>query len=153
QDPTSGQITPQYVALQIVLAVLGAIFLSCTIVFVWYMLDDRFVSVRDIKDQFGELVLGLVPQVRVPRSKPHKVLLEVSDPRRAYTECYRHLRSALLLSSLGEGRPQTLLFTGAGPAEGKTTIAVNLARVLARSGLKVVLADMDLHQGAVNRLL
>jgi capsular exopolysaccharide synthesis family protein len=153
QDPTSGVATPQYTALQIILAALGGIFLSLAIVFVWYLLDDRFVSVRDIKDQFGEMVLGLVPQIRVPRSKPQQVLLEASDSRRAYAECYRHLRSALLLSSLGESRPQTLLFTGASPAEGKTTIAVNLARVLARSGLKVLLADMDLHQGGINRLL
>jgi capsular exopolysaccharide synthesis family protein len=153
QDPTPGVATPQYIALQIILAALGGILLSLAIVFVWYLLDDRFVSVRDIKDQFGEMVLGLVPQIRVPRSKPQHVLLEASDPRRAYAECYRHLRSALLLSSLGESRPQTLLFTGASPAEGKTTIAVNLARVLARSGLRVVLADMDLHQGGVNRLL
>jgi capsular exopolysaccharide synthesis family protein len=153
QDPTSGQTAFQYTALQIVVAALGGLFLSLGLVFVWYLLDDRFVSVRDIKDQFGEMVLGLVPQVRVPRSKPQNVLLDSSDPRRAYAECYRHLRSALLLSSLGESRPQTLLVTGAGQAEGKTTIAVNLARVLARSGLKVVLADMDLHRGSVNRLL
>jgi capsular exopolysaccharide synthesis family protein len=153
QDPTPGQTTPQNTALQIILAVLGGLFLSLAIVFVWYLLDDRFVSVRDIKDQFGEMVLGLVPQVRVPRSKPQKVLLDGSDTRWAYAECYRHLRSALLLSSLGESRPQTLLFTGAGPAEGKTTIAVNLARVLARSGLRVVLADMDVRKGSVNRLL
>ena len=34
-------------------------FLSMGLVFVWYLLDDRFVSVRDIKDQYGEMVLGL----------------------------------------------------------------------------------------------
>jgi len=153
QDATPGQPTVQHAVLQIVLAAVGGLFLSLGLVFVWYLLDDRFVSVRDIKDQFGEMVLGLVPQIRVPRSKPQTVLLEVGDPRKAYTECYRHLRSALLLSSLAEGRPQTLLFTGAAPAEGKTTIAVNLARVLGRSGLKVVLADMDIHAGGVNRLL
>jgi capsular exopolysaccharide synthesis family protein len=153
QDATPGQPTLQNAPLQIALAGLGGLFVSLALVFLWYLVDDRFVSVRDIKDQFGEMVLGLVPQIRVPRSKPQKVLLEGADSRRAYAECYRHLRSALLLSSLGEKRPQTLLVTGAAPAEGKTTIAVNLARVLGRSGLKIALADMDLHAGGVNRLL
>jgi capsular exopolysaccharide synthesis family protein len=128
-------------------------FLGLGIVFVWYLLDDRFVSVHDIKDQFGETVLGLVPQIKVHRSKPEQALLQPNDPRPAYAESYRHLRSALLLSALGEGRPQTLLFTGVAPAEGKTTIAVNLARVLARSGLRVALVDADAHGGGIQRLM
>jgi len=153
QTASPAQPTQRNLVLRIALAGMAGLFLSLGLVFAWYLLDDRFVSVRDIKDQFGEMVLGLVPQVKVPRSKPQKVLLEGSDSRKAYAECYRHLRSALLLSSLGESRPQTLLVTGATPAEGKTTIAVNLARVLARSGLKVALADMDAHAGGVHRLL
>jgi capsular exopolysaccharide synthesis family protein len=153
QPASAGRPTDRHVVLRVFLAGMGGLFLSLGLVFVWYLLDDRFVSVHDIKDQFGEMVLGLVPQIRVPRSNPRKVLLEGRDSRKAYAECYRHLRSALLLSSLGENRPQTLLVTGATPAEGKTTIAVNLARVLARSGLKVALADMDAHAGGVHRLL
>jgi succinoglycan biosynthesis transport protein ExoP len=153
QPASAARPTERNLALRLGLAGMGGLFMSLGLVFAWYLLDDRFVSVRDIKDQFGEMVLGLVPQIRVPRSKPQKVLLEMDDSRRTYAECYRHLRSALLLSSLGDGRPQTLLFTGATPAEGKTTVAVNLARVLARSGLKVALADMDAHAGGVHRLL
>src|SRR6185312_5904015 len=42
---------------------------------------------------------------------------------------------------------QTLLFTSALPDEGKTTVAVNVARVLARSGLRVAVVDADLHSG------
>jgi len=153
QPASLARPTERNFPLRIALTGMGGLFVSLGLVFAWYLLDDRFVSVRDIKDQFGEMVLGLVPQVRVPRSNPQKVLLEGCDSRKAYAECYRHLRSALLLSSLGENRPQTLLVTGATPAEGKTTIAVNLARVLARSGLKVALADMDAHAGGIHRLL
>jgi capsular exopolysaccharide synthesis family protein len=122
------------------------------IVFGWYLLDDRFVSVRDVKEQFGEPVLGLVPQIKVSRSKPDHALLELNDPRLAYAESFRHLRSALLLSSVGEKRPKTLLITGAAPTEGKTTIAMNLARVMAVSGLRVVIVDADVRNGGMHRL-
>ena len=153
QPATPGQLTKRYLPIRISAAAVFGLALSLGIVFGWYLLDDRFVSVRDIQDQFGEKVLGLVPQVRVAKSKPKQALVETSDTRRAYAESYRHLRSALLLSSLGESRPQTLLFTGALPGEGKTTVAVNLARVLARSGLRVVLVDADAQGAGVHRLL
>jgi len=80
-------------------------------------------------------------------------LLENNDARPAYLESYRHLRSALLLSSFAKSGPQTLLFTSASPDEGKTTIAINLARIMARSGLRVVLVDADGQGGGMRRLL
>jgi Mrp family chromosome partitioning ATPase/uncharacterized protein involved in exopolysaccharide biosynthesis len=153
QTATSARPVKRYLAIRIILAVLAGLFMSLGLVFGWYLLDDRFVSVRDIQDQFGEKILGLVPQIRIPRSKPERAVLQANDGRLAYAESYRHLRSALLLSSLGERRPQTLLFTGVAPAEGKTTVAVNLARLLARSGLRVALVDADVHGGGIKRLL
>lgn len=153
QDASPALHTERYLALRLALAGIAGLFFSLGSVFVWYLLDDRFVSVRDIKDQFGEPVLGLVPQVRRARSNPAGVLIEMNDPRTAYAEAYRHLRSALLLSSGAGGRPQTLLFTGAAQAEGKTTVAINLARVLARSGLTVTLVDVDTQTGGIHQLL
>ena len=153
QPATSALPEKRNLPLRIVLAGVGGLFFSLAIVFVWYLLDDRFVSVRDIKDQFGETILGLVPQIKAPRAKPQTALLANADSRHAYVESYRHLRSALLLSSFGDDRPQTLLFTSASPAEGKTTIAINLARLLAKSGLRVVLVDADVRGGGMNRFL
>jgi polysaccharide biosynthesis transport protein len=153
QAATSAVPEHRSIATRLVIAGVSGLFLSLAIVFVWYLLDDRFVSVRDIKDQFGETILGLVPQIKVPRAKPQQALLENEDARLGYVESFRHLRSALLLSSPGGSVPQTLLFTSAAPAEGKTTLAVNLARLLARSGLRVVLVDADVRGGGLSRLL
>jgi len=156
QPATPAAPEQRYLPLRIALALIGGLALSLGIIFAWYLVDDRFVSVRDIKDQFGENILGLVPQIRIPRSSPQAALLANSDPRHGYVESYRHLRSALLLSSFGNhgnDRPQSLLFTSASPGEGKTTIAINMARLLARSGLRVVLVDADVRGGGMNRLL
>jgi capsular exopolysaccharide synthesis family protein len=153
EPPSPGAPALRSLPFRLFLAALGGIVLSLGLVFVWYLFDDRFVSVRDVKDQFGEMVLGLVPQIRVPRSRPQAALLQPQDSRGAYVESYRHLRSALLLSQLGQAQTRKLLFTGAGPREGKTTVAANLALVLAHSGLRVALIDADSRGGGIHELL
>ena len=153
QSATDGQVERRMLGFRVVLATVAGLALSLGVVFIWYLLDDRFVSVQDIKDQFGELVLGLVPQIKIARSKPRDALLLENYPRRPYAESYRHLRSALMLSSLSGGRPQTLLLTSASPAEGKTTLAVNLGRALARGGMRVALVDIDFHSRGLERVL
>jgi capsular exopolysaccharide synthesis family protein len=153
QRATSPEPVKRHLIIWFALAVIGGFFMALGLVFCWYLLDDRFVSVRDIKEQYGEMVLGLVPQIRVPKSRPHQALLEHGDRRHTYAESYRHLRSAILFSSFGEGRPQTLLVTSSAPGEGKTTIALNLARLLARSGLRVVLVDADARRRGLSSLL
>jgi capsular exopolysaccharide synthesis family protein len=153
QPATAAQPEKRHLPLRIVVAGLGGLFVSLGLVFGWYLLDDRFVSFHDLKDQFGETFLGLVPQIAVPRAKPQAALLESNDSRRAYLESFRHLRSALVLASFGENRPQVILFTSASPAEGKTTIAINLARLLARSGQRVVLLDADGQGDGMGHLL
>jgi len=93
-----------------------------------------------------------VPQIKVSRTKPEQAFLQPNDTRVVYAESFRHLRSALMLSSAGQQRPRTLLITGAAAGEGKTTIAVNLARALAAGGLRVTLVDADLRNGQMHHL-
>ena len=59
-------------------------------------------------------------------------------------EAYRNLRTGLMLSRAG-AHPRTTLVTSAVPEEGKTTVSVNTAIVLAHAGGRVLLIDADLR--------
>jgi succinoglycan biosynthesis transport protein ExoP len=71
-------------------------------------------------------------------------------PRSAVWEAYRSLRTSILLSHSGTP-PRTLLVTSALPGEGKTTTAVNTAIVLAQTGARTLLVDLDMRKPAVGR--
>ena len=68
------------------------------------------------------------------------------------SEAYRTPRTALLLSRAGN-HPKITLVTSALPHEGKTTVAVNTAIVLAHTGAKVLLIDADLRKPRCHKVL
>lgn len=68
-----------------------------------------------------------------------------------FEESFRTLRTNLLLRA--NERDKIFLITSARPAEGKSTIAVNLARSLASGSRKVLLVDAELRKPRVHQLL
>ncbi|MBT9329479.1 GumC family protein [Paracidobacterium acidisoli] len=69
-----------------------------------------------------------------------------------FSESLRTLRASLMLSR-SSAPPQVLLVTGTRDAEGKSTIALNLAAILAHQGAQVLLVDGDLRRPALHRYL
>ena len=117
------------------------------------MLDHGFRSMEQIERQMGAPPLGLVPAIEgfgKLRRSPHAHILE--KPGSAYTEAIRSLYTNLLLLSGGHQRPKTILVASALPKEGKTSIALSLAHVLASAGHSVVLVDCDLRQPTAHKI-
>lgn len=66
----------------------------------------------------------------------------------AMDEAIRTLRTNISFSSV-DNKIKSLLITSSSPAEGKSTITVNLGRSMAQNGAKVLIIDCDLRHPSI----
>lgn len=71
-----------------------------------------------------------------------ELLITINSPKSPIAEAYRTLRTNIQYSSIDK-KIQVICITSAGPGEGKSTVAANLAVVTAQAGKKTLLIDCD----------
>lgn len=82
------------------------------------------------------------------QSRGRVSLVALSEKYSNVAEQYRAIRSNIRFSSVD--RPlKSMVVTSAGPGEGKSTTAANLAIIFANSGKRVLLVDADLRKPSV----
>ncbi len=129
--------------------------LGVVIAFVLESLDTGIRTVAQIESISGLPSLALIPRIRrsaaelATQSPVQRNLGVVGTPMSQFAEAFRALRTSLLLSVAGR-EPQVILLTSATPSEGKTTVAMNLACVLAQRDVRVLLIDADLRRPTVH---
>jgi succinoglycan biosynthesis transport protein ExoP len=124
---------------------LGLVVAVCLTFLVEFM-EDRIRTPKQVEELTGMPVLATVGT----HSQARLLLTRDWSPRLAGS--FRTLRTNLSFVALD--RPlRTILVTSALPGEGKTTIAINLAVSLARSGQRVLLVDADLHNPTIHERL
>ncbi len=124
-------------------------FLGFVLVHLVEQLDSGFRSSAQIEDMTGLGTLALIPMVaarRRWRQSPADYVL--ARPASSFAESIRTLYTSILLSG-ADGTPKSILVTSSIPDEGKTTIAITMSRLLARSGRQTVLVDADLRRSKV----
>jgi Mrp family chromosome partitioning ATPase len=115
-----------------------------------YYLDDTVKSPDVLDEKVSLATLGVIPRVKSAKEDPAG-LVTTSGHHSAASEAYRLIRTNLEFA--GVDHPlRTLLVTSAGPSEGKSTVAANLASVLAQSGQRVILVDCDLRRPNIHRI-
>jgi polysaccharide biosynthesis transport protein len=113
--------------------------------------DDRIYSGTQVASALGLELLGSIPEV--DRAGKSVANISAEDERHAFVEAVRTLRSSLLFLSQVGLQPKIFMVASAGPGEGKSTVARNVARALALANARVLLIDADLRRGQLARSL
>ena len=131
-------------------ALIGACCAGAMLVFVAEQLEGGFRSVEEVEQALATPGLGPIPAVAIGRDQRGPQDVAAEDPLSAYAEAHRSLHTALLLSGLKIDAGASVLVTSALPGDGKTSVALSLARVVAKTGKKVVVIDADLRHPKVH---
>ena len=131
------------------LAIAVGLTLSTGAVLLLEYMDDTIRSPGEVRALLGAPILTAVGKIN-GASYSDKLIAE-REPRSPLTEAYRALRTNLQFSSL-DNPMRTIVVTSAGPSEGKSLTAANLAVVLAQAGMSVILVDADLRRPVVHKI-
>jgi capsular exopolysaccharide synthesis family protein len=120
-----------------VIALVVGLLLGAGLSFLLNAIDRRIKSLEEFEEIYKLPAMASVPQL--PRR------MHSDWARDLALEPFRILRNSLALVER-EGTVKTVLVTSAVASEGKTTVALGLARACALAGQQVILVDADLRR-------
>jgi succinoglycan biosynthesis transport protein ExoP len=122
---------------------------ACGLVLALHLLNPGMTSPEQVQTNLGEFVIGLIPIIP-GKTAPHDYVLE--RPNSGLVEALNSMKFSLDLSNPDEP-VRAIQVTSSVPEEGKTSLAICLARVMAASGKRVLLVDGDLRRSSIGRKL
>lgn len=156
--------------LKIVMGAFLGLLLGIAFAFIFETLDTSIGTIEDVENVIKLPVLGVVPPIESELKSQKGLLERFKDrlnpkdktdaeerfvhlfshfqPQSPTTEAYRNIHTNL---KLGPSK-KTILITSSGPREGKSSVACNLAIVMAQIGLKTVLVSADLRRPILGKV-
>ncbi|MEJ1969744.1 MAG: polysaccharide biosynthesis tyrosine autokinase [Rhizomicrobium sp.] len=139
--------------LTLMVAIPAGLVLGLLLAFGRERLDSGFRTTSQLESMLGIPVLSTVPEIAgAVKSASESADFVLEHPISSFAEAIRGLQLGLALSNV-DRRPKVILVTSSVPGEGKTTIALSLARIAARGGLKTVIIDADMRRPNVAKTL
>lgn len=127
--------------------IFAALIISLLVLITRYLFFNEITSVSDIKAYTDAPVIGVIPKFK--KHVPVSQLLVDKSPKSRLSEAFRNIRSNLQFISNEEG-PKILTVSSTVSGEGKTFVAINIAGIIAISGKKVILLDLDLRKPKIH---
>jgi len=139
--------------LNFMLAIVAGLALGIGLAFFLEYLDNTIKLPDEVRDYLKIPYLGPIPAFLNNRNSDGipADMVTLHSPKSTASESFRGVRTGILFSS-AENSPQTILISSAGPGEGKTICATNLAITMAQAGSRVVLLDCDMRRPRVHKI-
>ncbi|MGE5280073.1 MAG: GumC family protein [Deltaproteobacteria bacterium] len=172
---STAPVEPNKVMVLLIGAVLGLV-VGVALAFFFETIDPSMGTIEDVENILKLPVLGVVPSIKaeIADEAQRGFLQTIKDvihpitartqqkremnlyvrlfvhhkPNSVAAESFRNIQANL---KINPDYKKVFLVTSAGPAEGKTTILINLGLICAQSGLRTLLISADLRRPAVAR--
>lgn len=119
-------------------------------IFLFYYADHRLRRNEEVERVLGMPVMATIPLIGEKGIRERGLISHLQQTGEV-AEAFRTLRASLLLKEEVRNAP-VLMVTSAGPEEGKSLVAINLAISLAQDGRPTLLLAADLRRPALNRI-
>lgn len=144
-------VKPNKKLLLAVASVLG-FFLGIMVVFLVESLDKTVTDEEYVKHLFKDKpILGRIPEIEFPAGSDHPELVILNDPTSPAAESLKLISTNIEYSDTPA--PKSVGITSAGPGEGKSFLAANIALSYAQNGLKTLLIDLDMRRPRLEKVL
>jgi len=128
------------------------LFISIIIVLINYLLHDKITALHEI-DKYSKIeisTLGMVPFVK--DSMGVSQLIVDKSPKSMLTESFRAIRTNLQFIN-NDIKSKIIAVSSTISGEGKTFVAINLGGIIAFTGKKVVVIDLDMRKPKIHLAL
>jgi len=130
-------------------AILIGMLASVGFVIVRYFMQNTVNNLREL-DRLTKLpVLGIIPEYNKHRMDYSQLVVNL-NPKSSISESYRTIRTNLDYINTNAGNKKIISITSTISGEGKTFVSLNTAGVIAMSGLRVLLVDLDLRKPKIH---
>jgi capsular exopolysaccharide synthesis family protein len=138
----------------IIIALIGGLSASLIVLLIIYLFYNNLTSVEEIErlTQSSVAIVGIVPLYT--KEIPISQLIVNHNPKSALAEAFRTIRTNLqFFSSADERNSKILAVSSTISGEGKTFFSINLAGIIAFSGKKVIILDLDMRRPKIHSAL
>ncbi|MCH2197166.1 MAG: polysaccharide biosynthesis tyrosine autokinase [Flavobacteriales bacterium] len=129
---------------------LAGLLLSFIFISVRYLLHNEITSLNEVVRLSNASIstLGVIPKYK--ENVPVSMLLVDRNPKSLIAESFRTIRTNMQFLNNEDG-PKIAAVTSTISGEGKTFIALNLAGIIAFSGKRVVVIDLDMRKPKIHK--
>ena len=112
-------------------------------------LDNGFRSLEELEKKSAFVGLGLIPRLGKKQHPARYILQKVTSE---FAESIRSVMTGIHYSNT-ENPPKTIMVTSSVVGEGKSSMVLVMARIMAKSGRKVLVIDCDMRRPSIAKEL